>query len=128
MPVVQALKDLIGDGAWAADTPDERQTPEDAGLTRAMGWPVSYEQRGSGKHPERRVFNQLHWEITSAILDIAHCGVPPHSLEVDYVPTDDAECFVTTTSGLWRTRTATGPSYDNAVSPDTEGQTIWRRY
>ena len=124
MVVSQAFKDLLEDGPWASSESAQKQTPEDAGLTRTEGWPIAYEQINSGKTPERTVFNQLVNEITSALIDIAENGVLPWDTEVNY----SANAFVTTTGGLWIATVATGPAYGNPTNPDTTSQTVWRRY
>ena len=104
------------------------ETPEDLGITRANGYPVSYEQIASGNEPERTGWNQREHEWTSALIDIAAMGVPAWDVEVDYTPASDAACFVTTATGLHLTRTNTGPVYGNATDPDDSTQTIWRLY
>ena len=126
--VSQGYKDILSDGAWANSSSADKETPEDAGLTRGNGWPVSYEQIGSGDEPERTVFNQREYECTAALIDIAATGVPAWDVAVDYEPTVDAACFVTTSTGLWLTTVNTGPSYSNATDPGASGQAVWRRY
>ena len=121
-------KELITGGAWARDADDERETPEAAGLTRDRGWPLPYEQIGANAEPEREVFNQREYELTSALIDFAATGVPAWDAAVDYTPASDAACFVTTPAGLHLTNTATGPATGNATDPDSAGQTIWRRF
>ena len=59
----------MADAEWKkaelwADTGD-REDPEDVGIDRSVGWPVSYEQRGSGDEPERTVFQQLLREMSA---------------------------------------------------------------
>ena len=78
----------------------DRETIEDTGGARADGWTVAYEQIGSGKQPERTVFNELEHEYTSALIDIAATGVPAWDTAIDYTPASDAACFVTTATGL----------------------------
>ena len=126
--VSQGFKDILSDGAWAAASSADKQDPTDFGLTRADGFPVAYEQIGSGKEPEREVFNEREYEFTASLIDIAAMGVPEWDIEVDYTPASDAACFVTTTTGLHVTRMNTGPAYSNATDPDASGQTIWRLY
>ena len=57
--VSTGYKDLIAGGVWASASGADRETIEDTGGARADGWPVAYEQIGSGKEPERTVFNEL---------------------------------------------------------------------
>lgn len=128
MAISQATKDLVADGVWARSAGAARAEPEDFGLDEAEGWPLPYEQVGSGKEPEREVFNELHHRISAGIIDTVHYGVPAWDAEVNYQPTADAHCFVTTASGLHVTDQGTGPMFGNATDPDASGQTIWRRY
>ena len=121
--VSQGYQDILDDGEWA--TSGDRDLPGDVGITRADGWPVAYEQIGSGSTPERPIFNELMFETWSALIDIANTGVPAWDTDVDYTPATDAHCFVTTATGLWRTNTATGPGTGNATDPDAAGQTVW---
>ena len=58
---------------WA-DSGD-RQDPEEAGLDRAAGWTVAYEQAGSGNYPERLVFNQLLRELSGLFQEALGAGV-----------------------------------------------------
>ena len=126
--VSQQYKDLISDGIWAEDVDANRETPADLGLTREDGYPVAYEQIGSGSEPERTGWNQREYEFTSALIDFANGGVPAWDVEVDYTPASDAACFTTTATGLHLTTTNTGPTYGNATDPDAIGQAVWRRY
>ena len=126
--VSQAYKDLLTGGVWASSAVADRADPEEVGLNRADGWPVAYEQQGSGSEPERTVFNELDHELDAGLVDVAAYGVPTWDAEVNYTPASDAACFATTTTGLWLTFTATGPATGNATDPDAVGQTIWRRY
>lgn len=126
--VSQGYKDLIDDGVWASSAGADRETPTDAGITRANGYPIAYEQIGSGKTPERTVINQRFHEWYSAFIDFAATGVPAWDTDVDYTPASDAACFVTTATGLHLTRTNTGPAYGNATDPDASGQAVWRLY
>ena len=129
MALSDPYKALIADGVFASSDAAERLTPAEAGLDRAEGWPLPYEQIGSGKFPEREVFNNHFYEKTSGLLDIAKFGVPQWDAEVDYPVTADAKPFVTTASGLWVSDVNTGPAYGNATDPDTPNQqTVWRLY
>ena len=125
--VSQGFKDILSDGAWAAASGADKLDPTDFGLTRADGFPVAYEQIGSGKEPvEREVFNEREYEFTASLIDIAaHGPVPEWDVEVDYTPASDAACFVTTSTGLHVTRMNTGPTYGNATDPDASGQAVW---
>lgn len=126
--VGQPFKDLIGDGVWASAPTALRTLPEDEGIDRAVGWPVGYEQLGSGSLVGRGEANNHRHEVTSALIDIAAHGVLPWDAELNYVPTAEAWCFTKTESGLWLTETPTGPRFGNPTDPETAGQTIWRRW
>ena len=126
--VSQAYKDLIAGGVWASASGADRETIENTGGARSDGWVVAYEQIGSGKEPERTVFNGRFYEFTSALIDFIATGVPEWDTAIDYTPASDAACFVTTATGLHLTRTNTGPTYGNATDPDAVGQTLWRLY
>ena len=128
MALSQPYKDLIDDGVFASSDAAERLTPAEAGLDRAEGWPLAYEQIGSGKFPEREVFNNHHYEITSGLIDIAKFGVLQWDAAVNYPVTADAKPFVSTASGLWVSDVSTGPAFGNATDPDTLNQQTWRRY
>ena len=126
--VSQAYKDLISAGAWARDDDALKELPEDLGIDRADGYPVAYEQQGTGKHPELEGWNQRFYEIDSGCIDVALTGIPAWDADVDYTPTTDAHCFAVTATGLHVTAVNTGPSFDNTTDPDAESQTVWRRY
>lgn len=49
------------------------QTPEDAGLDRAEGWPVAYSQPG-GSVPTRVVFNQMFRELSALAVELNTFG------------------------------------------------------
>ena len=123
-----AFKALLSAGVWARAASADRTDPEDVGLDRATGWPLAYEQRGSGKRPEREVFNQRDHEIDSGLVDVANYGVLPWDGEVSYAHTAAAAVFVTTPTGLHVSLRSSGPAHGGAVNPDTGGQTAWRRY
>ena len=106
----------MADAEWKkaelwADTGD-REDPEDVGIDRSVGWPVSYEQRGSGDEPERTVFNQLLRELSGWAVDQLRMGVLQWDEDVDYA---DA-AFVTTEDGLHVALQANGPG---AATPST---------
>lgn len=128
MALSAGYKALLRDGVWASGDGAVRELPESVGINRADGYGPAYEQLQSGKVVERAVFQELLHEITAALIDIAATGVPRWDAQADYQPPAGGASFVTTETGLWTTRTATGPSYGNAVSPDAPAQSIWRMY
>lgn len=128
MALSQPYKDLIADGEWASGDDAMRELPETAGIVRADGYGVAYEQLQSGRSVERAVMNQIIHEITSALIHLAHNGVPRWDAGTDYVPAAGEGCFALTDSGLWRTRVSTGPTFGNPTDPDSAGQTIWSLY
>ena len=116
-------KKLLTAAAWA-DTGD-RVDPEDEGIDRAKGWPVSYEQQGSGKFPERPVFNQLLREQSGFSQDVLRWGYLPWDAEVNYAQ----YAFVIGADGeKYVSNVATGPATGNATNPTAAQQTVWRVY
>ena len=108
---------------WA-DSGD-RQDPEDAGLDRAAGWTVAYEQAGSGNYPERLVFNQLMRELSGLFQEALGAGVMQWSAGVDYRHT----AFVGGSDGfLHVSLRSSGPATGDAEDPAADGQTTWRIY
>ena len=128
MAISDATKALIADGIWASSEAADRETPENLGIRRIDGWTVAYEQPGSGREPERTLFNEQGFEQESAIHDIVGFGVLAWDAGVDYVHDDTGHAFATTSTGLWVSERASGPARGNATNPDTPGQTVWRRY
>ena len=126
--VSQPFRDLLAAGVWASSASALKDPPEDHGLDRSHGWGIAHEQVGSEELPELEVFNQQHYEIGSALRDIAAQGVLAWDPDLDYVPTAEAHCFVTTVAGLWVSGVPSGPGRGGAVDPETEAQTTWRRY
>ena len=124
MPVSPGTKAVLDKDIWASDDNAQKLTPEEVGLTRSEGWPVTYEQLHTGKFPEREVFNQHMFELGSAVTDIAASGVLPWNADVDYV----APAFVATATGLHVSFVDSGLGTGNATDPDMAGQTIWRLY
>ena len=110
-------------GLWA-DTGD-RTDPDDLGLSRTTGWPVAYEQIGSGFEPERAVFNQRLRELDGAFADEMRYGIGPWDAAIDYYRharvTDSASRKMIAT-------VATGPATGNATDPAAAGQTVWRPF
>ena len=107
--------------AWAAD--GDREDPETLGLDRDNGWPLVYEQIG-GKGPEREVWNQLLFELTSAIIYARANGLPfEWHQDVDYVH----PAFCKGSNGVIYASTAnSGPALGNSTNPLAPAQTIWR--
>ena len=115
-------KNLLA-GLWA-DTGD-RTDPEDLGLTRTTGWPVAYEQLGSGAEPERALFNQRFRELDGAFADEMRYGIGPWDADIDY----HQHARATDSAGRKMIATvATGPRSGNATDPAVAGQTVWRPF
>ena len=114
----------ILDNLWASDALADREDPEDVGITRASGWPVAYEQIGSGKKPERTVFNQLLRELSGWASDRMTMGIGQWDEDVNYTH----PAFATRAGGLYRTTENTGPAYGNPTDPSDTGQSTWRQY
>ena len=126
MALSAGTRSLAAAGVWAED--GDRQSAEDADVDRAQGWDQRYEQIDSGRLPERAVWNGRDWEQESALFDILLAGVPAWDPDVDYQPTDEAHCFVTTATGLHVSLRASGPGLGGPVDPDGDGQDAWRVY
>lgn len=105
---------------WAS-TGDVR-TPEDAGLTRANGWPSSYEQNGGDK-VSRRVFNQIFRELSGLALEINTRGILEWNTGIDYVH----PAAVLGSNGTVYISTAnSGPNSGGSIDPEgTSGSTRW---
>ena len=121
-------KKMIGN-LWASDANADRFDPEDVGLVRNKGWPVAYEQIGSGFEPEREVFNQLLLELQSYFADKTRSGILRWDIDIDYVHSDEASSFVVGSNGkIYVANAPSGPATGNATNPVTAGQTVWRLY
>ena len=107
---------------WAQD--GDRENPEDLGLDRDIGWPAAYEQIGSGRFPERTVFNQLFRELSGWADDLIRFGILPWDENVDY----NRFAFVVAGGKLHVAQEATGPVHGNPTDPEEAGQTVWRVY
>ena len=113
---------------WAAG--GDRADPSDVGLTRSEGWGVSYEQPGSGREPERAVFNQRLLELDEALGDALRFGVQPWDRRINY-PGSDATgyAFVVGSDGLlYVAMIPSGPATGNATDPTDANQAVWREY
>ena len=109
---------------WAED--GDREDPEDLGLDRAHGWPVAYEQIGSGSLPERVVFNQLLRELTGWARSVLSQGsILSWDVEVSY----RASAFVTAGGRVWVSSVPTGPATGNPINPeDDTNNDVWGVY
>ena len=110
---------------WASGVNAARFAPEDIGLTRTTGWPVAYEQIGSGFEPEREIFNQRFREIDGWAGHNMRTG-GAHEWDVDINYYQYARAYVDVHKYV--ALVATGPKHGNAVHPETPGQNIWRLY
>ena len=105
---------------WAVD--GDRLDPDDATnrhrLVRSVGWPASFSQE-NGPTPQRRVFNQLHCEITSMLDEINRKGVlewdATAATQIGYL--EDA--IVQHVSRLWRA------TQDRPVGAPAKTNTHW---
>ena len=112
---------------WAED--GERETPEDAGIDRELGFGVVFEQRG-GRTVPRLVFQQLFYEQSSFSTSMMVHGILPWDARVNY--RHDAarqeHAFVVGSDGNIHISTAaSGPALGNANDPVADG-TTWRPY
>ena len=122
MPVSEGFK-AIGP-AWASAATADRTDPDDVSLTPpitiADGWPDTFSDPG-GDTPRRAVFNELYYRRDSALLDVRNYGILPWDTEVDTL-----EDGIKQVNGvLYRALEDNGPTYSNAISPTTSGQTVW---
>ena len=65
---------------WAEN--GDRSDPESKGIDRSKGWDINYEQPGTGKYPERDVFNQMIRELQGAFQEHMLYGFPRWSSDV----------------------------------------------
>ena len=108
---------------WADNAPINRQTPESAGIDRTSGWDINYEQRGTGKYPERKVWNQMIRELQGAFREKMVYGFPRWAADVDWKRYD----FITYGGGIYFATVDNGPSAaQQAETPGTG--TVWRKY
>lgn len=70
------------DGLWGDE--GDRADPESVGINRLRGWDVRYEQHGTGKFPERSVFNQMLRELTGLYRGKMTWGVLPWGSTIAY--------------------------------------------
>ena len=67
--------------SWASAQSGERVDPDDSTLTpplvRTDGWPLSFSEVG-GDNLRRQVFNEILYEITEGLLDVAKFGLLPY--------------------------------------------------
>ena len=128
MTVSGAAKRVL-QSIWASNPAALKTTPEDLGLDRAQGWPPSYEQRGTGRHPELQLFNGRFFELDSALHDIFAMGVPSWDAEVVYAPAHGVPIWVTHAGNLWQSTQATGPGTQaGVVEPADADGNPWRLF
>lgn len=122
-PAVAVPAESLQIEPWAEN--GDREAPETVGIDRDDGWPVAYEQIG-GSSPERTVFNQLLFELSSFAVLLLARGIPPWDGDVDYIH----PAFVVGSDGdIYRSVVSNGPAGGNAADPvgDTANAT-WRAY
>ena len=119
---------LLAADAWAGDPATgapNRQTPEDAGLTRTLGFTLAYQQQDSGFYPQRRVFNQRYyeWDLAFQHKGIV-MGVPEYHAGINYAQ----HAFCQVEGMLYVALVANGPASGNVTSPTATPNTVWREY
>ena len=108
---------------WAGNAPDNRQTPESAGIDRSEGWGPTYSQIG-GKKPERKVWNQVLCEQSALGEEVNSGGLPLEwNGTIDY----ELHAFVRESRVIYWAKVPTGPATDNAERPPGDGS-IWQAY
>ena len=108
---------------WADAAPSNRQSPEDAGIDRNFGWDVNYEQPGTGKYPERRVWNQMIRELQGAFREKIVFGLPRWAEDVNWRQDD----FVTHNLKIWYATLDHGPDHTTKGQEPGTGA-AWREY
>lgn len=108
---------------WADSAPLNRQTPEAVGIERTRGWTLEYEQHGTNKYPERKVWNQLVRELQGAFAESMLYGFPRWAADVDW----PQYAFVLHDSKIWHATTANGPNETTAAQEPGTGN-IWRQF
>ena len=122
-------KKVYNEDVWAAE--GDRSDPEDFGLVRSKGWPVSYEQSQTGKYPEREVVNQLLYGINAALKQKLREGLMPWDEEVDWIADDTKKVYSFVKGSdckIYRAIVSSGPRYGGGVDPTSTGQTHWEKY
>ena len=75
----------------------------------------------AGDTPRRPVINEIFWRLFSAAKDGINFGILPWDTDVDTLAGG-----VKQVSGvIYRALVDNGPTYSNAISPTTAGQTVW---
>ena len=94
--------------SWRASgrTPATGTDPDDLDIDRTRGFGVEYEQIGSGREPEREIFNQRYREWDGWAEDRIRTGVLPWDGDIDY----PRHAFVTRGGALYVATVATGPA------------------
>ena len=124
----QESRKLVGH-VWASADSADRFDTEDVSLDRLEGWPVAYEQIGSGKEPERELFNQKMNEWTAYFSEKITLGILPWDRDINYLHNEEGSSFVIGSNGKPYVALAiSGPATGNATDPVTPGQAIWRIY
>ena len=116
-------KKFLGE-LWASSASALRSDPSVYGLTRTEGWDVRYEQLGTRKFPEMRVFNQLLRELQGAFAGQMTQGIIAWNEDVNYA----RHAFVGHASKIWWSQEETGPATMNPSEPGSAGDTTWRLY
>ena len=116
--------DLVQVTPWA--TNGERAVAAAYNLPTSTGWDPRYEQRGSLRYPERQLFNQLLYELSTMVRSRLSAGIMQWDARVDYLH----PAFVTGSDGrIYRSIRDTGPAHSNAYDPTgNSGGLAWRRY
>ena len=118
MPDAEARKLLTQ--AWAGN--GDRMDPSDVGLDRDKGWPVAYEQPGTGFEPEREIWNQILYELSIWAREKMEYGGP-----IPYDPRVDYRRYGRCTAGIHKyiALVANGPARDNVTHPQAANNSIW---
>ena len=123
MPISDAYKKIK---AWASGVTAQRTDPDDATLMPpldiAIGWPAVF-SADAGETPRRRVFNEIYFRETSALVDIRNHGILPWDAAVDTLQGGTKQV-----AGVpYRALVDNGPTHGNVTNPTADGQTVWER-
>ena len=122
MPISEGYKAI--DEVWASDPTATRTDPESTTLTPPLdvedGWPDSF-SADAGNTPRRGVFNEMYYRFSSGLVDVRQYGILPWDTAVDTL----AGGIKQVSGVLYRALVDNGPTYANAISPTTAGQTVW---
>ena len=122
MPISDGFKKIVT--AWAGGPQGQRTDPDDAALTPpidiAEGWDDTF-SADSGNTLRRRVFNEIFYRPTDALINIRDYGILPWDVDVDTLQGGVKQVA----GAVYKALVDNGPTFTNAISPTAAGQTVW---